>query len=158
MNGVTLRPMTDDEFVEFVAASQAGFVEQMVEMAGTDREAALARADAEYRSLLPQGSATPGHEFRLAADEHGDVVGHLWVGLKDGPGPVIAWVYDVEVAETRRGRGHGRAIMEAAEDLAREMGASSLGLNVFGGNAVARALYDKLGYVVTSQQMSKPLR
>jgi GNAT superfamily N-acetyltransferase len=158
MTGVTLRPMSDAEFGEFVAASQAGVVEQMVEMAGTDREAALTRADAEYRSLLPQGSATPGHEFRLAADERGDVVGHLWVGLKDGPGPAIAWVYDVEVAETHRGRGLGRAIMEAAEDLAREMGAASLGLNVFGGNAVARALYDKLGYVVTSQQMSKPLR
>ena len=158
MSGVTLRPMTDDEFAEFVAESQAGFVEQMVEMAGADREAAVARADADYNTLLPQGAATPGHEFRLAADEQGDVVGHLWVGLKDGPGPVVAWVYDVEVDGTHRGRGHGRAIMEAAEDLAREMGASSLGLNVFGGNAVARALYESLGYVVTAQQMSKPLR
>ena len=32
-----------------------------------------------------------------------------------------------------------------------------LGLNVFGTNTPAIALYDSLGYTVTSQQMSKPL-
>jgi ribosomal protein S18 acetylase RimI-like enzyme len=34
---------------------------------------------------------------------------------------------------------------------------TSVGLNVHGPNAVARALYDSLGYQVTAQQMKKAL-
>jgi ribosomal protein S18 acetylase RimI-like enzyme len=33
----------------------------------------------------------------------------------------------------------------------------SVGLNVHGGNTVARSLYEGLGYQVTAQQMKKPL-
>lgn len=47
--------------------------------------------------------------------------------------------------------------MLAAEAYVRDHGVERLGLNVFGGNAAAIALYDDLGYAVDAQQMSKQL-
>jgi ribosomal protein S18 acetylase RimI-like enzyme len=39
----------------------------------------------------------------------------------------------------------------------RSRGMTSLGLNVFGQNTVARGLYESLGYDVTALQMKKPV-
>ena len=47
--------------------------------------------------------------------------------------------------------------MREAAEAARERVASLLGLNVFGDNAGAIALYEALGYTVTAQQMILPL-
>jgi ribosomal protein S18 acetylase RimI-like enzyme len=47
--------------------------------------------------------------------------------------------------------------MLLAEDEARKRGATELGLNVFGTNAVARHLYESLGYNPTSIRMAKKL-
>jgi hypothetical protein len=46
--------------------------------------------------------------------------------------------------------------LDAAE-AARERGATHLGLNVFGDNTGAIALYQALGYTVTAQRMILPL-
>jgi ribosomal protein S18 acetylase RimI-like enzyme len=69
----------------------------------------------------------------------------------------MAWVNDVEVDEAFRGRGYGRQVMLLAEQAAAARGMTSVGLNVHGSNAVARDLYDSLGYQVTAQQMKKSL-
>jgi GNAT superfamily N-acetyltransferase len=50
------------------------------------------------------------------------------------------------VAEGREGRGVGAALMAAAEEWARSRGHTSLTLNVFEGNARARALYERSGF------------
>ncbi|MCU1494550.1 MAG: sortase-like acyltransferase [Acidimicrobiaceae bacterium] len=47
--------------------------------------------------------------------------------------------------------------MLLAENLARANGATSIGLNVFAHNRVARDLYSSLGYRETSVQMRKEL-
>ena len=61
------------------------------------------------------------------------------------------------VDETERGRGLGRAAMLALEAKVKELGYASVGLNVWGGNDVARALYRKLGYTEQSVGMTKTL-
>lgn len=72
------------------------------------------------------------------------LVGHLWLAVHDR----VGYLYDIEVLPDARGRGLGRASMRAAEDAARDLGADLLRLNVFGHNAVARGLYERLGYDV----------
>ncbi len=67
------------------------------------------------------------------------------------------WVWEVVVDEQHRGRGLGRAAMLLAEEQARAAGAVELGLNVFGYNTVARALYESLAYETLSMQMRKQL-
>jgi ribosomal protein S18 acetylase RimI-like enzyme len=61
------------------------------------------------------------------------------------------------IDEEFRGLGHGRQAMLLAEELARSEGASTIGLNVFGHNQVARSLYSSLGFRETSVQMRKDL-
>ena len=51
----------------------------------------------------------------------------------------------------------GRKAMEAAEQWAREQGATRMALNVFGDNVVAQSLYRRFGFEVTSVNMAKNL-
>lgn len=55
-------------------------------------------------------------------------------------------IHDVIVTETERGLGIGRLLMEAAEELARELGCCKLTLEVLEGNTKAQAAYKSLGY------------
>lgn len=152
-----LRAMTAAEFEIWSDRQHEGYVQQMAELGGMDPSAARGKAVADRARLLPDGFATPGHRFWVA-EAGGHQVGSVWISAVGGSG----WVYDIEVAQAVRGRGHGRAMMVAAEGRAREMGVDRLGLNVFAGNAAAIRLYESLGYVVTErrpegQNMTKAL-
>ena len=86
-----------------------------------------------------------------AIEEDGRAVGTVFLGVREGG----AWLYDIVVDETERGRGLGRAAMLALEAKVKELGYASVGLNVWGGNEIARALYRKLGYTERSVGMTK---
>ena len=60
-------------------------------------------------------------------------------------------LYDIEVRPEQRRRGYGGEILDAGARAAVELGAEVLGLNVFGHNHGARALYENAGYAVTEQ-------
>ena len=115
------------------------------------------RAD-DFARLLPDGLASPGmHLWTARAGGSDEPVGIGWIEVRERPSGTSALVFDVEVEEQHRGRGLGRALMEALHDAARELGATSISLNVFGQNTTAIRLYDSLGYAVTSQQMKRDL-
>jgi hypothetical protein len=56
------------------------------------------------------------------------------------------WVYYVATDPDRRGRGLGRAIMNAVEDWLRQAGIAKLQLLVRQDNAKASAFYETIGY------------
>ena len=56
------------------------------------------------------------------------------------------WVYYVAVDPACRGRGHGRAIMDAAEQWLRQHGIEKLQLMMRPDNTQVRAFYEALGY------------
>jgi ribosomal protein S18 acetylase RimI-like enzyme len=56
------------------------------------------------------------------------------------------WVYYVAVDPDRRTSGHGRAIMNAAEDWLRQAGIVKLQLMVRPDNTKVQAFYESLGY------------
>jgi ribosomal protein S18 acetylase RimI-like enzyme len=56
------------------------------------------------------------------------------------------WVYYVAVDPDHRGKGHGRAIMDAAENWLREAGIAKLQLMVRRENVKAGAFYQSVGY------------
>lgn len=108
--------------------------------------------------LLPQGRDTPRVLLLCAENSDGEYVGYVWVGLeRSGGASPGAWIYDIEVNETHRGKGYGRAILQAAEKETLKNGVTKIGLNVFGPNQVARNLYESAGYDITQMQMSKRL-
>jgi GNAT superfamily N-acetyltransferase len=61
------------------------------------------------------------------------------------------------VARAAEGKGVAAALMRRAEEWARANGFARLTLNVFDGNARARALYERLGYRPDTVRYLKPL-
>jgi ribosomal protein S18 acetylase RimI-like enzyme len=61
----------------------------------------------------------------------------------DAPG---AYLEELYVAPAKRGRGMGRALLEAAMDAAREAGADHIDLNTAESDEAARALYESAGF------------
>jgi len=139
---------------ELLVEVHTSYVEARIE-AGDSRDEAEANAARSFEQLVPGGSPAPGQligRVRLG----NETVGRLWIGPA-GPDPERWWVWDVAIHEDRRGRGLGRQVMLLAEELARSHGATTIGLNVFGQNRVARGLYTSLGYGEQSIQMRKSL-
>jgi ribosomal protein S18 acetylase RimI-like enzyme len=68
-----------------------------------------------------------------------------------------AHVSILAVHGSAEGRGVGRALLEAADDWARQRGYRAITLNVFDANARARALYGRMGYAPETLRYFKPL-
>jgi len=116
----------------------------------------LARAEAETAALLPTGLETPETWLWTIRDAADADLGVLWVARYAEGGPRL-WIYDIEVRPEARGRGVGRAALEALEDWARSEGFEQIGLHVFGANATARRLYARMGYAEVDVAMRKDL-
>lgn len=147
--------MTAREFAEFRRNAIRSYAAANVETGDWAREHAEDRAAIDTDRLLPQGLDTPGM-LLLVAEVGAHPVGTVWIAVED-PNGQGAWIYDIEIAASHRGRGLGRALLMAAEEVVAVNGASSIGLNVFADNAAARGLYESSGYEVTSLHMRKAL-
>ncbi len=157
---VRLEPMTWDDFDLWSAHSVRGFAAQQVAAGLLAPPDAAAISEELFAELLPDGLATPTHLFWTVRGPTGDTAGYLWLRVRPAagePGEVEAYVFDVEIVPGARGRGLGRATMLAAEDAARQRGATVIRLNVFGHNTAALALYDRLGYAVSAASLSRRL-
>lgn len=154
--GVELAPMTRERFDEYHEQDIEGYARERHEsgMGPLEEQRELARE--EFAALLPDGVDTEGQCLWSAfrADDSGPTeVGILWIQHA----VPASFVYNVVVDEDLRGQGRGRAIMTAGARWCRDHGSETLGLNVFGPNATARALYDSLGYVVTDALLTTSL-
>lgn len=81
----------------------------------------------------------------FVAEVEGRAVGIACVGPQGEPG--AAWVSKVFVERAARGRGVGRALMEAVEAAARARGYRRIGLRTRVVFADAIRLYERLGYL-----------
>lgn len=140
---VHLRAMTPAEFDGWVAGQVESYARER-ERAGEPGEAALANARSSFAQLLPDGVASPDQHLFVGLEGE-TVVGRLWIGT-DRP---THWVYDLRVRPSQRRQGLGAGLMRAGARWSHAAGAAAIGLNVFGHNRGARALYDRLGYQVT---------
>jgi ribosomal protein S18 acetylase RimI-like enzyme len=152
----SLRSPSADELSQFVASQLEPYIAERI-AAGESPGEARRRAESQMADLFPDGRPSPGQIVYRVIDDDGSAVGWLWVGPHTPQQPQAFWVWSVEIEPAHQGRGLGRAAMELAEEAAREQGATELGLNVFGPNAVARHLYESLGYQTRTVQMYKPL-
>ncbi|MCR2785727.1 MULTISPECIES: GNAT family N-acetyltransferase [unclassified Microbacterium] len=158
MTAVTVRPMTPEEYAQWQTLLAEEYSAEQVAAGRWSQEGSVQRARDETAKLLPQGLATEGMLILRGVDAEGVPVGRAWVSLDHPRGaPGVAFLYDIEVVETKRGQGFGRALLAAVEDATRRAGAAALELNVFGSNAVAIGLYGSAGYDVVTQQMRKAL-
>jgi len=154
MTRMTLRPMTAAEYDEWRPGAVADYAEHHIKAGSMPADKAHELSEKQFSELLPDGPSTSG-EHLLIPEVDGSVVGLLWLHIV--PNDPAAFVYDVVVDERMRGMGLGRQLMQAGEDYAREEGAGSIKLHVFGDNTVARGLYLSLGYRETNVMMAKSL-
>lgn len=153
---VSVRPMSPAEFEIWQEQTITGYAQDVATASGCPLEEALQRSRTQFDELLPLGVDTEGTWLLKVVDQTGADVGVLWIGPhRDRAG--VAYVYDIAIDEPHRGRGLGRAAMQAAESVVAAAGIAEIGLNVFGFNEPARRLYDSLGYRVVATQMLKSL-
>ncbi|MFI1225205.1 MULTISPECIES: GNAT family N-acetyltransferase [unclassified Streptomyces] len=154
--GLTSRAMGEEEFAAWRQDAVRTYAGDWAER-GVPPEQARLKSEADHAALLPDGLATAGTRLQVLVHE-GEVVGHVWVALREvPPGGRAGFVFDIEVREEHRGRGHGRALMLLAEDITRDWGADRLGLHVFASNTPALRLYESLGFTTTRYNLAKAL-
>lgn len=150
--------MSQQEFEAYLTVAVPHYAAANVEAGTWAQDVALGLSQAAFASLLPQGLETPGHHLytvRDAASE--EPVAVLYLAERPRGGRSGAYVYDIKVGAEHRGKGYGRATMNAALERARSLGAEEISLHVFGRNTTARRLYRSLGFVETDVDMSLSL-
>jgi GNAT superfamily N-acetyltransferase len=99
----------------------------------------------------------------FVADEDGEIAGYATVLAKVSSGALddgdleYAYVADLVVRETYRGRGFGRRLIAKAEAFARDEGAKWLRIGVLAENEVARSLYISAGFSELHIEFEKEL-
>lgn len=135
---VRIRPVADDADVE-------RFHDVAVRCDPLDHPHQLAPPLGEVRSMARSTSATD-RPVLLLADADGELLGTalLWLPLRDNTDKAHLYV---RVLPEHRGRGHGRAIVEAAVDTARAHGRTRLTCHVsdLATGAPARRIAERLG-------------
>jgi ribosomal protein S18 acetylase RimI-like enzyme len=148
--------MTEEQYSAYRSSSDEAYAMSIASSGSMPLEEAREKSRDDFARLLPDGLESEGHRFWTAYDGDAEV-GMLWVHLRPSSEGLTAFGYDFEVPEALRRSGYGRAIMVAATEELRALGVVSVGLNVFGDNLGAQALYEQMGFEVTSIQMRKLL-
>ena len=156
MATLRLRAMTDTEFAAFRTRVVHDYAIEKVAAGEWPQDRAEVLAEEQTARLLPDGKHTDGMFIVMAEVDEVGLVGYAWLALN--PTDVSsAWIHDIAIDEEHRGKGYGRALLNGLEQVAREHGFDSIGLNVFAGNDYARRLYERAGYAPTSVHMAKRL-
>ncbi len=143
------------DFDSFFAHFRERYIAERMEADRFTRQEAEEFVAVQQQAILPLGAATPGHELLWAVDAAGQRIGLVWLYVNGAMRQ--AFLYQIEVFEPFRGRGLGRELLAATEELARSRGVRTMVLNVFATNQSAIGLYHTAGYVTVSHAMAKSL-
>jgi len=100
-------------------------------------------AEATFRRMLLHATRPV---LVFAAEDDGRLLGYASVLARRGFPE--ARLFSIAVADAARGRGAGRSLLAAAEHAARDLGCTSLRLEVDPENSAAVRLYEAAGYAV----------
>lgn len=113
-------------------------------MTGVDREFTRSTSGPVAHALgyviLPLYLLTSGRGYKATAQ--GEIVGCAFLNMRR----LTGFVFNVNVNETFRRKGIGRALMEHVEREVRRLGRRWVGLHLDDGNRPAQRLYESLGY------------
>ena len=147
--------MTDVEYAAWLAETIPAYAAAKVESSQWAEESSLELSRKEHEALLPRGLATEDNFLYSIVNASSTPVGMLWFAVKPSGADRMAYVYDVNILPQHQREGHAHRAFLALEREVRRLGLVGIGLHVFGHNAGARALYEKLGFRPTSIVMYK---
>jgi ribosomal protein S18 acetylase RimI-like enzyme len=104
-------------------------------------------ASAPTRGQLEEIVSSPATTMFVATDDSGTIVGSLTLAHFRTPSGVRAWIEDVVVDASARGRGTGGALVAEAVRTAKELGARTVDLTSRPCRQAANTLYEKTGFV-----------
>ena len=152
---IQLVTLTSAQTAQFLSATWTDYRESLLGAGFSEVEADL-NIERNKLQILDGEMPKPNHHFLDA--QHEDVsVGTLWLASRGDESPGQWFVYDIAIRAEYRGQGFGRATMQAAESYVVAREGTSIALNVFGPNTVARSLYESLGFEIQNIGMKKVL-
>jgi ribosomal protein S18 acetylase RimI-like enzyme len=153
---IELVPMAANAFEDYLAYAVPHYADELVRAGNAHPGDALATAEAQFQSLLPEGLSTPGqHLYAIHDRTLGARVGYLWFGIREPDAQRYAALYDFSIAEEYRRQGYATQALHVLEEKVRALDLDEIRLHVFGHNQPARALYQKMGYLETNVTMAK---
>nr|WP_321524211.1 GNAT family N-acetyltransferase [uncultured Cohaesibacter sp.] len=155
---VKLVPFEECDFQSWFDHCTEEYAKDKQKTFGCSLEAARAFAQSSMQQALPDKLQTSNNHLFMVTDLKGNRVGTIWFAVQSQFDQKSAFIYDIEIEETMRGRGYGRAAMQALEDVATGMSLSSIGLHVFAFNERALALYRSQDFEVTDYTMRKKIQ
>ena len=115
----SLVPMSDATFAAFCERAIVDYARDNAQTGRWPEHEAADRSRAEFQRLLPQGLATPGHFlYEIRSEPEGQAVGALWFGIDTNNGSGAGYLFNIHVDPAFRGRGHAKAALDRAEDMA----------------------------------------
>lgn len=153
---IKLVKMNEQEYEKYLEFIVPDFAKDLSRNFNKPYEVALEESKQMMERLFPNGFQTEGHYLHHVYDEQsGEKVGILWFFINNEIH--TAFIYHIYIEEAYRGQGYGKVTLQQMEPVVKELGATSIGLNVFGHNEAAFNLYKKMGYTISAVNMEKKL-
>ncbi|GGH74961.1 ribosomal protein S18 acetylase RimI-like enzyme [Pullulanibacillus pueri] len=151
---IELKAMDATTFQNYISQSIEAYANEHIRAGNWQEEEALEKAKRQFEQLLPNGLNTKGHLLFSIYHKH-EAIGHLWLHVNHQGLYKKAFIYDIELLENYRGKGLGKATLEALDQYAQKLGIKEIRLHVFAHNKRAIALYQKMDYKTTDYHMMK---
>jgi RimJ/RimL family protein N-acetyltransferase len=155
---IELVAMNELEFEMYLAYSIQEYAQDQAQSGRVSEDEAQQEAEQQYQQFLPQGLQTPEHTLCMIVDPgQGKNVGVLWFDQRTQEKGQQIFINDIMIFEEFRRSGYAKRALQQLEKQARELGATSIGLRIFGQSETARILYEKLKYTVADMYAHKNL-
>ena len=152
---IELAALSPSDATHFLEVTWTEYRESLLGAGFSAQEADL-NIERNKSEILDGGFPRPHHHF-LDIRHENQSVGTLWLASQEDRAPGQWFGYEFTIQPAYRSRGLGRETMRAAEHYVLAHGGTSIALNVFGPNTIARALYESMGYEIQNIGMKKTL-
>jgi RimJ/RimL family protein N-acetyltransferase len=148
--------MTRDEFSRYRKLSLESYAQDIARNFRRPIDVVRIEAKEQVRRILRDGLSTPGHFlYNVLEKKTGETIGLIWFNVDNDK--KRAFLYDILIYQSYRGKGYGRRTLELLETKLRHLGVTQFGLHVFAHNRVAIKLYKAHGFYTASFNMQKDI-
>jgi len=148
--------MTRDEFSRYRKLSLESYAQDIARNFRRPIDVVRIEAKEQVRRILRDGLSTPGHFlYNVLEKKTGETIGLIWFNVDNDK--KRAFLYDILIYQSYRGKGYGRRTLELLETKLRDLRVTQFGLHVFAHNRVAIKLYKAHGFYTASFNMQKDI-
>lgn len=153
---IKLQQMDEASYDKFMSNLLVRYARDRMQGNLLSESEAIEFTQSQWRSILPSGRSSLGHFFfNLLNPDSETQVGAAWLFIDQQSHS--SFIYELFLEPEFRGKGLGRASLQALEDYAKSNQSRTLGLNVFAWNQPAKSLYSSFGFTEVSTDMIKQL-